>query len=110
MVEGSFSIKVDEKLWFYEPDFSICEFLMFLEKWLNNPDKRANMYYNTMETEDNPLISFVRKGEEWYIRSYWQLFDCSIAFTRLMLEDAIHTFKRECFQEAVSHEVYDSRE
>lgn len=101
-IEGPFSIEVNKKLWFFEPDFPICEFMIYLEEWLNNPNKRTSMYYNSIETEDNPLISFISNGEEWFIHSHWQLFDCNIACSRSQLEEAIKIFKNEFYRDGGS--------
>ncbi|MDF2653686.1 MAG: hypothetical protein K0R19_160 [Bacillota bacterium] len=51
----------------------ILEFIRTLEKW----DQANSMLYNSIETEDNPLISFIASEKGWIIKSPWQLFECN---------------------------------
>ena len=92
--EGIFSIEIDNKPYFFEPHFSVFEFLMFTNKWINNIDKTKNMLFNCIDTEDNPLISFINRNGKWHIYSPWQLFECNTAFSREELVAAITQLKK----------------
>ena len=73
-VEGKFQIFIEEELFFEEPLFSVMEFLWQAKQWRSDGMK-GDMEYNSIETEDNPLILF-RKAEEdgWQLVSPWQSF------------------------------------
>lgn len=59
--EGDFLIEIDNKLYFHEPNFSIFEFLIYIDKWeIDNND----MHYICIDTDENPLISFLKCGEK----------------------------------------------
>ena len=55
-VTGDLTIEINNETFFMEPYFPVIEFIRTLEKW----DKINNMAYNCIETEDNPLISFIK--------------------------------------------------
>lgn len=84
---GDLTIEVNNKIFFKEPYFLALEFIRALEKWLNNTNKI--MIYNCIETEDNPLISFILNNKGWQIISPWQLFECNDIFSKEELLEAI---------------------
>ena len=90
--EGKFTIKIENRIFFYESDFPIFEFILFVDDWIKND--REKMLYNSMELDDNPLISFYKKDEGWIIESKWQLFVCKISFKRKDLEREIELLKQ----------------
>ena len=92
--EGSFQIKVNNVLYFDEPNFSVEEFLLYADKWLLTEDKMQNMCYFSVDTDENPLISFEIEKGQWYISSPWELFRCKDSFTREELEKAIINLKK----------------
>ena len=55
-VEAYFGIKIDDKLFFEEPNFSIYEFMYFVDEWMEK--KLDDMNYISIDTDENPLISF----------------------------------------------------
>ena len=77
---GEFTIIIDRNKFFYEPQFPILEFLFNVTKWIKEPQKK-NMLYSSVETDDNPVISFVAVGDKWRISSEWQLFESEYLFT-----------------------------
>jgi len=85
-VVGDFTIKINDKIFFSEPYFPVMEFIRTLERW----DKTNNMIYNCIETEDNPLISFITSKNGWKIKSPWQLFECNDFFTQKELLESIN--------------------
>lgn len=91
--EGAFKIKINGESFFSQPHFSVLEFLMFADKWVTDNDKTKNMLYDCIDTDDNPIISFVNKNGKWYIHSPWQLFKCHTPFSRGELENAILRLK-----------------
>ena len=62
------------KNFFDELEFPIFEFLLYFHGWKSN--KSNDFVYNSLETEDNHLISLRNKGG-WYIYSQWELFRCN---------------------------------
>jgi hypothetical protein len=87
--EGEFFIEIEKKKFFNDPHFSIFEFLLFVEQWLNNKNKNANMEYCSLDTNENPLISFTNANGAWKIYSPWQHFECEKLFSRNDLEKSI---------------------
>jgi len=90
---GKFEIIIDNKLFFSEPQFPVVEFIYFLDLWLKFKNKKKEMYYNSVEIENNPLISFISKNNKWVIHSIWQKYECDIYFTRKELETSIFELK-----------------
>ena len=84
-IECYFCIKIDNKIFFEEPLFPILEFLYFYKKW----DKASNFEYITIESEDNPIISFIKKYNGWYIDSVWKKFECNYIFELEQIINAI---------------------
>ncbi|MBE6616776.1 MAG: hypothetical protein E7627_02350 [Ruminococcaceae bacterium] len=90
--EVSFSIKINGELFFQEPNFSIDEFIFFVDDWMDK--KTEEMLYNAVDTDDNPLISFIKNENKWEIHSAWELFECKEKFDRKMIETAIIQYKQ----------------
>ena len=44
--------------------------------------RMRNMYYSSVETDNNPLICFIRTNRMWKIQSPWELFNSKILFSR----------------------------
>ena len=76
---GLFRIYIDGELFFDDPQFPILEFLFCVKKWIKRKYK-SNMLYCSVETDENPLISFVPINNKWKICSKWQLFDSGALF------------------------------
>ncbi|MCL2341965.1 MAG: hypothetical protein FWC53_02745 [Firmicutes bacterium] len=90
-IESLFKIIINYNLFFNDEYFPVLEFLKFINEW----DFRQNFNYNCIETEDNPLISFINENDKWFIKSPWQLFDCKTSFTREELEKAVIDLKED---------------
>lgn len=85
-VVGDLTIEINKELFFKQPYFPVLEFIRTLEKW----DKESNMFYNCIETEDNPLISFIYCKRGWLIKSPWQLFESKELISKEELLAAIN--------------------
>jgi len=92
--EGDVAIFINGKK-IFEAEIAVLEFLRDVLGWQNNPNKLSDMKYDCVETEDNPLVSFIYKNGRWFIDSPWKLFDCETPFTREELEDAILKLKAD---------------
>lgn len=90
--EGDLEITINSTTFFSEPHFIILEFLRDAHKWVQG--KTREMIYNSIETEDNPLIYFTEKDGNWYVQSPWQKYECDFAFTRNELEIAVLELER----------------
>ena len=86
--EGYFSIEIDGYIYFSEPNFSIFEFLLYAKNWLLT--KKQDLLYNSIDTEDNPLISLLCFNNRWAIHSPWENFSCQRLFSREELEYSIN--------------------
>ncbi|MCR5067639.1 MAG: hypothetical protein K6A14_06225 [Erysipelotrichaceae bacterium] len=83
-----FAIRVDGRTFFEcsDNDFPLMEFLKQAYAWKENRD----FTYQSIETEDNPLISFVREADGLYsIHSPWQKFECLEHFKFEQLKAAL---------------------
>ncbi len=84
-VIGDLIIEINNGIYFKEPYFPILEIIRTLEKW----DKVSNMLYNCIETDNNPLISFIFTNVGWLVKSPWELFKCKELFSKEELLTAI---------------------
>lgn len=75
--EAVFTIKIDNKVFLSTDGFNILEFLQQVAKWEIG---RGDMIYNCIDTEDNPLISFIEEDGLYRISSTWQRFECTDKF------------------------------
>ncbi len=91
--EVDFSIIINGQLFFDEPNFPVLEFLHFVNIW---KDKGNHSFeYISIETEENPLISFICKNDMFLISSPWQLFECKTEFTKEQLICALDNLENE---------------
>ena len=79
MDERDFKIMICGETFFHEPLFPILELVKYIIDW--SKKKENNFVYNTMESEDNPLIMFQKNESEWIVHSPWQRFECKRKFT-----------------------------
>ena len=78
--EVDYSIIIDGKTFFYEPNFPVLEFIYQVKEWKNSqPD---SFEYNSLETDDNPLITFKYNNGLFSISSPWQKFQCDNKYTK----------------------------
>ena len=88
-ITGEFQILINGNVFFSEPYFPILEFLKDALVWIDCSDKSKEMSYSSMETENNPLIIFIKKDERWIVRSPWQKYECTVTFTRNDITNAL---------------------
>ena len=94
--EFDFSIVINGKLFFKEPNFPVFEFLYFVNDWKGMTN--CSFEYFSFETEDNPLISFIFENNFWSIRSPWQLFKCQTKFTKQQLTEALNKLETQIWR------------
>ena len=58
-VEAYFSIIIDNEIFFSEQEFPILEFASQLAAWCR--DAAGDFHYESLEIDENPMISFVRQ-------------------------------------------------
>ncbi|NLN81649.1 MAG: hypothetical protein GX136_03795 [Clostridiales bacterium] len=97
--EGEFTVTINSKTFFQEPYFTVLEFLRDALDWVGCENKTKPMLYNSIETEENPLISFIERSGKWYVQSPWQKYECDITFTRGELEKAVLDLKHTIIKE-----------
>ena len=79
---GTFSIVIHDEVFFSEPSFPIFEFLLQANEWLLEKNVSKPFEYVSLETDDNPLISFtIGKNNMYHISSPWQIFESNKSFT-----------------------------
>ena len=87
-----FSICINDKEFFHESDFPVLEFLREVALWA---DKEGSMYYSSIETDDNPLISFIKNENGYTISSPWQKFECNDCFSKKELLSALNMIENK---------------
>ena len=86
----TFEIRIDNQLFFYDESFALLDLLYQLYEWkisLENVD----FVYNSIETEDNPLLSLLFKDKGYSISSAWKLFSSDAIFSK---EQIIQAFEK----------------
>lgn len=92
---GLFVIDIDGREFFYDPFFPIYEFLSAMGAWSSHAIPLDNMTYDSLETDDNPLISFIKDTDGHYrISSTWQHFECSRTFSMTEINQAIELLRQ----------------
>ena len=69
--ECPMTIMINDNVFFNDPFFCILEFWKSLADW----DKTHTFNYNSIETDENPLIRFVLTPDGWFLRSPWSVFN-----------------------------------
>ena len=81
-LEGELKIFIDNKLFFNDPLFPVLEFFVAVDEWNNVTDKTEDMIFNSIETEDRPLLLFKYTKGHYLIYSSWQLFISNTKISR----------------------------
>ena len=90
--EMPFRIIVNGRLFFEDEYFPVYEFLWQIREWKSGED----FYYNSIETDDNPILSFQIVPDEkpfYRIISVWQKFYCEDLFSEEELSKAIQALE-----------------
>ncbi len=90
--EGEFLIKIEENVYFRDEYFAIFEFLHCAKQWIA---EKTDMIFNSAETEDNPLLSFICTNGMWKIYSPWQIYECNKLFKREEIVSAINNLIKQ---------------
>lgn len=77
--DRSFRVIVNNRTFFHEPLFPILELVRCCRQWLKCPN--GEFIYNTIESEENPLLTFRLHDSKWKVYSVWQKFECEQTFT-----------------------------
>lgn len=91
--EADFSILVNGKLFFHEPNFPLLEFLHFVTR--KKIENGGSVDYISIETEENPLISFIYEDDMFTISSPWQLFECETKFSKEQIISALDKLEKQ---------------
>ena len=69
--ECHMSIMINPNVFFNDHFFCILEFWKSLTEW----DITHTFSYNSIETDENPLIRFVLTPDGWFLHSPWSVFN-----------------------------------
>ena len=69
--EYPMTIMINDNVFFNDSYFCILEFWKSLADW----DKTHTFNYNSIETDENPLLQFVLTPDGWFLRSPWSVFN-----------------------------------
>lgn len=90
-VYGEFKIIIYGKT-IYDQPLSVLELLQQTEKWKHSK-KPKDMLYISIETNDNPNITFHLTDGQFRISSPWQLFESHDLFTKDEIATALDELK-----------------
>lgn len=85
--ECDFCIQVNERTYYEQPQFPILEFLRCYLEW----DQKHDFIYNTLESDEQPMIAFQKQITGWRLNSVWQKFDCTNSFHLEDFVEAVET-------------------
>ena len=88
-VVADFQIEINGYTYFDEPDFPILEFLQQAVSWVNNSKSNEPLVYNSIETDDNPLMTVNQYEGKWYLYSPWGKYKCCCEVNRDEMKDCI---------------------
>ena len=74
-----FKIFIDGQVFYDQPHFSMWELVQYSIKWIKRSNK--DFTYDSIESHENPMLSFVRDSNGWKIHSVWQEFVCDNVFS-----------------------------
>jgi hypothetical protein len=93
--EGEFDILINGETFFHDDFFVIYEFLEVALAWSRSVNDQC-LYYNCIDTDDNPLISFVPiKNDGWQMFSPWQRYRCNHLFSKKELARAVENLNAQ---------------
>ncbi len=78
-MDTTLTITVNGEEYLYIEDFPIAELLGQVLLWKG---EEGDFYYNSLETDENPMISFREISGKYKISSPWESFKCSEDFTK----------------------------
>lgn len=78
-ITGNFSIEVEDKVFYQESSFPVVEFAYHLAKWIDAG--RGSFEYNSMESNSQPLISFIEAGDNFVLYSPYQEYEETEVFS-----------------------------
>ena len=93
--ERDFSISVNGQIFFCQPHFPMLEFAQYCQQWLKKPGK--DFVYNTIESDENPLIAFYKQKDVWRLESVWKKFECNEIFS----DNDVMNFVKEVFSHII---------
>ena len=79
-LEGVLKIFLKGELFFNSSDILVAELGLNLKNWIDtiNSGSLLDFHYETMDSDENPILSFKYKGKEGFIiESPWQEFEAS---------------------------------
>lgn len=90
-----FKILINGEMYFYDEYFTILDFLYVIWKWKNNGGC-GDMLYNSIDTDENPLICFKYNVQGWSIESPWERFKCEKYILKKELFGALEILEEKC--------------
>ena len=97
-LEGMLNIFLSGKLFLSSSEILIAELGVGLKKWIDKTKsgKLFDFHYETMDSDDNPIISFKYNGKDGFlIESPWQEIEASEAISQNGLLREVEDFLEE---------------
>lgn len=76
--ESAFTMLINGKIFFHTEGFNTLEFLHQLAVW---ETEKGDFKYICIDTDENPLISFIKSDGGYSVSSPWQNFICTDKFS-----------------------------
>jgi len=99
-IVADFEILINGKVFFNEPQFPVVEFAMQAAAWSRNV--KENFDYESMESDESPLIWFNSKNDNYTVGSPWQKYEERNPIEREVLQTSLNNFIEALRKELVS--------
>lgn len=98
-VESQFKIIIDRRVFFNDDYFPILEFFYQFDNWINSNSQISKFEYESIESDEKPIVAFFKRDNKWNIFSVWQNYK---EITEFNLADIINQYnicKKDTFNQ-----------
>jgi hypothetical protein len=91
--ERDFRVIVNGHVFFDQALFPILELVQYCQLWLKThclKNNSVDFIYNTVESSENPLLTFQMVKNGWKLESVWQKFECDEVFSYTEVKNFVY--------------------
>lgn len=101
-IVGTFTITIEDRCLLEEEMFPVVELAATLRRWIKALDggSATDLWYESMESAEGPLLCFLQKGGGWILHSSLQNYEESRVFTDEEVRGAADHFVADVLREA----------
>ncbi len=103
-VEGVFRIYILDELYLEESGFLLAEFASVLKRWFKETqnDNNSDFVYESMDSDEAPILSFKNNGCGFIIKSVWERFECDVVLDKSRVLEKLNSFVEELSEQLES--------